>query len=233
MRGTLYVVPTPLGNLKDITERAKETLQNVSRIACEDTRRTLILLNALNIHKPLLSYHAHSGMKKESEILSALGQGENIALVTDAGTPGISDPGAILISKAIEAGYSVEALPGPCAAVTALSASGLPTDHFVFLGFLPRRSIRQARLFQSVAGLEMTGVFYESPFRVIDTLETLQKTLGDAVRVTVGRELTKKFEEYIRGSVTDVITRLKEKEVKGEVTVVFNQGCHSERSEES
>ena len=193
--------PTPLGNLGDITRRAVDTLVLVDAIACEDTRRTLGLLNHLGISKPLWSYHAHSEGRKSRQIVQAVLDGKSVALVCDAGTPGLSDPGTELVQEALKEGIPVVSLPGPCAAITALVASGLPTDRFFFIGFLPRRPSRAKRVIQSALDLESTVVLYESPFRTVDTLEIIQELAGPAIPVVVARELTKVFEEYIRGPV--------------------------------
>ena len=220
--GTLYIVPTPLGNLADITRRAIETLTAVDAVACEDTRRTLGLLNHLGIAKPLWSYHAHSESRKERHIVQALSGGKNVALVCDAGTPGLSDPGTELIRQALEQGIRVVSLPGPCAAITALVASGLPTDRFFFIGFLPRRPSRAKRALEKALQLESTVVLYESPFRTVDTLEHVRDIAGPNVPVVVARELTKVFEEFIRGTVGDVLTQLQGKQIKGEIVILID-----------
>lgn len=220
--GTLFIVPTPLGNLTDITRRAIETLTTVDAVACEDTRRTLGLLNHLGIAKPLWSYHAHSESRKERQIVQALSGGKNVALVCDAGTPGLSDPGTELIRQALEQGIRVVSLPGPCAAITALVASGLPTDRFFFIGFLPRRPSRAKRVLEKALQLESTVVLYESPFRTVDTLEHVRDIAGPDVPVVVARELTKVFEEFIRGSVGDVLTQLQGKQIKGEIVILID-----------
>jgi len=220
-KGVLYMVPTPLGNLGDITRRAVETLGLVDAVACEDTRRTLGLLNHLGISKPLWSYHAHSDSRKAQHIVRALEEGKKVALVCDAGTPGLSDPGTELVQEALQAGITVVSLPGPCAAITALVASGLPTDRFFFIGFLPRRPSRAKRMLEKALALESTVVVYESPFRTVDTLELVQGLTGPETPVVVARELTKVFEEFMRGSVAEVLEKLKGKTIKGEIVLLI------------
>jgi 16S rRNA (cytidine1402-2'-O)-methyltransferase len=221
MTSTLYLVPTPLGNLGDITQRSVEILSKVDVVACEDTRRTLGLLNHLGISKSLVSYHAHSPEKRTRQVLAALESGKSVALVSDAGTPALSDPGTELVQAAIAAGIKVESLPGPCAAVTALVASGLPTDRFFFIGFLPRRPSRAKRMLSSAMALEATTVVYESPFRTLDTLEWIQELGGPERQVVVARELTKVFEEFIRGTVSQVLEQMRGKTVKGEIVLMI------------
>jgi 16S rRNA (cytidine1402-2'-O)-methyltransferase len=220
--GTLYLVPTPLGNLSDITRRAVDVLTEADLIACEDTRRTLGLLNHLGLSKPLWSYHAHSSDRKTGQILNALEAGKAVAIVCDAGTPGLSDPGTELVQGAIQGGHPVVSLPGPCAAITALVASGLPTDRFFFIGFLPRRPVRAKRMLMQAAGAGSTVVVYESPYRTRDTLELIEAVAGPETPVVVARELTKVFEEFIRGSVQEVRQALEGREIKGEVVILFH-----------
>ena len=220
--GTRYLVPTPLGNLADITLRAIETLKQADIVACEDTRRTLGLLNHLGISKSLWSYHAHSPGKRPLQLLNALDAGKTVALVCDAGTPGVSDPGTYLVQAALEAGVPIVSLPGPCAAITALVASGLPTDRFFFIGFLPRRAARAKRLLAQALAAECTVVVYESPFRTLETLEWIEATAGPDAPVVVARELTKIHEEMVRGPARDVVAQMKGRELKGEVTILFH-----------
>jgi 16S rRNA (cytidine1402-2'-O)-methyltransferase len=219
--GTLYIVPTPLGNLGDITQRAVQVLGAVDRVACEDTRRTLGLLSHLGISKPLWSYHAHSPRKRPAQLIDALQSHKSVALVCDAGTPGLSDPGTFLVQAAIEARIPVVSLPGPCAAVTALVASGLPTDRFFFIGFLPRRPARAKRMIQQALATEATVVIYESPFRTMETLEHVRAVAGPAISVVIARELTKIYEEFLRGSVEDVLQQLAGKTIKGEIVILL------------
>ena len=223
MAGTLYLVPTPLGNLADITLRAIEALKKADVVACEDPRRTLGLLNHLGISKPLWSYHAHSPGKRPRQLLEALQSGKAIALVSDAGTPGISDPGTSLVQGALEAGIPVVSLPGPCAAIAALAASGLPTDRFFFIGFLPRRTARARRVLSQAAENGGTVIVYESPFRTAGTLELIGTVAGPETPVVVVRELTKIHEEIIRGTAQEVLTRLQGRTLKGEVVILFRK----------
>lgn len=213
----LYVVSTPIGNLGDITLRALETLKNVDVIACEDTRHTLQLLNHFEIKKPLVSYHQHSGSLKVDKLLSLLKEGNDVAIVTDAGTPGVSDPGEQLICSAIQAGIDVIPIPGVSAAITALSISGLSTDEFVFVGFLPHKKGRQTKL-KEMAEEKRTIILYESPFRITKLLNELLEYVGDR-QVAVCRELTKKFESTYRGKISEVIPEIKE---KGEFVVILS-----------
>ncbi|MEI6266437.1 MAG: 16S rRNA (cytidine(1402)-2'-O)-methyltransferase [bacterium] len=214
--GKLYVVSTPIGNLGDITLRALETLKNVDIIACEDTRHTLGLLNHFEIKKPLVSYHQHSKDSKVEQIISSILEGNNVAIVTDAGTPGISDPGEFLIRRAIENKIEIEPIPGVSAAITGLSISGLSTDEFVFIGFLPHKKGRQTKL-KEIATEKRTIILYESPFRIIKLLNELLEFTGDR-EVSVSRELTKKFEETYRGKISAILPTIKE---KGEFVVIL------------
>lgn len=214
---SLYVVSTPIGNLSDITLRALDILKFVDLIACEDTRHSLQLLNHFEIKKPLLSYHQHSSNNKIEQIVNTVLDGKNVALVTDAGTPGISDPGEYLIKAAIVAGIEVVPIPGVSAAVTALSISGLATDDFVFIGFLPHKKGRQTKL-KEIALENRTTILYESPFRIKKLLNELLEFVGDR-EVSVSRELTKKFEQTYRGKISEVLPALKE---KGEFVVILD-----------
>ena len=227
--GTLFIVPTPLGNLGDITLRAIEVLKQVDLIACEDTRRTLGLLNHLGISKPLWSYHAHSPRQRPRQLIDALDSGKAVALVCDAGTPGISDPGTYLVQAALEARVPVVSLPGPCAAVASLVASGLPTDRFFFIGFLPRRTARAKRALAQALTAQGTVIVYESPFRALDTLELVEAVAGPDAPVVVARELTKIHEEIVRGTAREVLTQLAGRTLKGEVVIMFHSVCHSPR----
>jgi len=213
---TLFVVSTPIGNLADITLRAVETLKSVDIIACEDTRHTLQLLNHFEIKKTLVSYHKHSKDSKVEQIIDSIKDGKNVALVTDAGTPGVSDPGEFLIRAGLENGIEVVPIPGVSAAVTALSISGLNTDEFVFIGFLPHKKGRQTKL-KEIALEKRTIILYESPFRIKKLLTELLEFVGNR-EVSVSRELTKKFEETYRGKISDVLPNVKE---KGEFVVIL------------
>ncbi|MBU0612802.1 16S rRNA (cytidine(1402)-2'-O)-methyltransferase [Patescibacteria group bacterium] len=216
--GNLYTVATPIGNLEDITFRAINILKEVNLIACEDTRHTLKLLNHYDISKPLISYHQHSKVSKIDHLIEELKAGKDIAIVTDAGTPGISDPGQVLISKAVEKGIRVIPIPGPSAVIAALSAAGVPTDAFIFLGFLPLKKGRK-RIIESFKDEKRTIVLYESPHRIEKLLGELKDVLEDR-KIVVARELTKMFEEIIRGTVSEVQERLKI--IKGEFVVIVS-----------
>jgi len=221
MPGTLFVVATPIGNLEDITARALRVLAEVSLIAAEDTRRTAHLLARYAITTPTTSLHEHNEEKKSASLVARLSHGESIALVSDAGTPTVSDPGHRLIAAAIEAGIRVEPIPGPSAALAALAASGLPTETFLFLGFPPVKAKARLAWFDTVRSANRTVVFFESPHRIRSTLEQLLARVGDC-QVAVGRELTKAHEELVRGPISEVINRLIE--VRGEFTVVADIG---------
>ncbi len=230
MNGSLYVVSTPIGNLEDISLRAIRILKEVDLIACEDTRNTRKLLSHYQIKKPLTSYHEHNEKEKAEELLGQLRAGTNIALVSDAGTPGISDPGFRLVKIASENGIGVISVPGPSAAVAALSISGLPTSSFSFFGFLPKTKNKKEQFLKEIKDLEQTLIFYESSRRVIDTLASIIEVFGDR-EISVSRELTKMFEETILGKISDVIERLRQKkELKGEFTFVV-EGNKDKRRE--
>lgn len=215
----LYLVPTPLGNLKDITLRALETLQQVDVILCEDTRTSQKLLQHYQIKKPLSPYHQHNEHKIVPHIVDQLVAGKSMALITDAGTPGISDPAFLLVRECVKQNVVVNCLPGAAAFVPALVNSGIPTNRFVFEGFLPMKKGRQT-LLKQLALEERTIIFYESPMRLVKTLEELAQYLGPERLCCVSRELTKMFEENKRGSLTEVAAYFKEKTVKGEIVVV-------------
>jgi 16S rRNA (cytidine1402-2'-O)-methyltransferase len=219
-KGILFVVSTPIGNLDDITIRALETLRRVSLIAAEDTRRTRKLLSRFDIHTPLVSYFEHNEVKRLDKLLAHLKRGKEIALVSDAGTPAISDPGYRLIQKVIEQGIPVAPIPGPSAVIAALSVSGLPTDRFSFVGFLPRKGSKRGKLLDKLADSDATSILYESPHRLVGTLENLLEVCGDR-QVVITRELTKAFEEVIRGKISDVMGTLKARRVRGEITIVL------------
>ena len=219
--GTLYLVSTPIGNLEDITLRALRVLKEVDLIAAEDTRRTKKLLNHYQIKTPLTSYFEHSSFKKTQSLLSQLKKGKEIALVSEAGTPSISDPGFKLTKRAIENRLKVVPIPGASASITALSASGLPTNSFIFEGFIPRKSGKRRNFFLSLKDQEKTLIFYESPRRLITTLKDLLALLGDR-QIVIARELTKIFEEMIRGRTSEVIELLADKTIKGEITILVS-----------
>jgi 16S rRNA (cytidine1402-2'-O)-methyltransferase len=225
MAGTLFVVATPIGNLEDITARALRVLREVALIAAEDTRRTAHLLAHFAINTPTTSLHAHNERQKSTRIVERLQRGEDIALVSDAGTPTISDPGLYLIRSAIDAGVRVEAVPGPSAVMTLLAASGLPTETFTFLGFPPHRSTARKDWFERLRTLTGTAVFFEAPHRIHKTLEELKQTVGNQA-VVVGRELTKAHEELVRGPISEVVGRLSS--TRGEFSVAIELGLQPE-----
>jgi 16S rRNA (cytidine1402-2'-O)-methyltransferase len=216
----LYVVSTPIGNLEDISARALKVLSQVQVVACEDTRHTGRLLAHFGLRKELARYDEHVHRRQAPKLLERLKQGQDVALVTDAGTPGVSDPGAGLIREAVAAGVRVIPVPGASALLAALAGSGLPMDRFTFLGFLPRRPGRVVRELEN-AGRDRTVVFLESPFRLADTLSLALKVFGD-VPAAVGREMTKLHEEFIRGRLSQVLDAVSQrKELKGEATIVI------------
>ena len=223
--GVLYIVSTPIGNLEDITLRALRVLKEVDLIAAEDTRRTRRLLTHYGIHKPLISYHEHNRRMREKTLLHDLREGKSVALVTDAGTPGISDPGEELVRRAIQEGFSLVPIPGPVALVAALSVSGLPTESFLFYGFLPSKAAARRKWLTSLKERPETLVFYESPRRLSSLLDDAARILGER-RVVVAREMTKVYEEVYRGTISEVLEQMGKEEVKGEVTVIL-EGCTS------
>jgi 16S rRNA (cytidine1402-2'-O)-methyltransferase len=219
---SLYLVATPIGNLEDITLRALRVLKEVDLIACEDTRQTLKLLSHYGIQTRLVSYHEHNEMTKASELVVDLEGGAMIALVTDAGMPGISDPGFRLIALAIRHHVPVVPIPGASAFLAALVASGLPTDSFRFSGFLPSKSGQRRKLLESVRESPRTQVFYEAPHRLLETLADVSEILGDARHVVVAREVTKIHEEFLRGRAREILEQLKARgDVKGEITLLI------------
>jgi len=215
----LYIVPTPIGNLKDITLRALDALKEVELILAEDTRTTSNLLNHYQITKPLSPYHQHNEHKVLLHLIDQLSQGKKMALVTDAGTPGISDPAFLLIRECVKAGIKVECLPGATAFVPALVNSGIPSNRFVFEGFLPLKKGRQT-LLKNLAGEDRTMIFYESPVRLVKTLQEFIQYFGANRLCCVSRELTKLFEENRRGTLQEVCDHFKEKNPKGEIVIV-------------
>jgi 16S rRNA (cytidine1402-2'-O)-methyltransferase len=219
---SLYLVATPIGNLEDITLRALRVLKEVDLIACEDTRQTLRLLSHYGIKTRLVSYHEHNEMTKAAELVVDLEGGAKIALVTDAGMPGISDPGFRLIALAIRHHVPVIPIPGACAFLAALVASGLPTDSFRFSGFLPSKSGQRRKLLESVKDSPRTQVFYEAPHRLLETLADVVEVLGNDRHVVVAREVTKIHEEFLRGRVEEILKKLKARgDVKGEITLLI------------
>ena len=220
MSGTLYVVATPIGNLEDITARALRVLKDVDVVACEDTRRTRALLSHFEIHTPTVSYYEHNKLTRGPQLLRQLEEGKSVALVSDAGTPGISDPGVLLVREARSAGVAVVPIPGPSAVVAALSAAGLPADRFVFDGFLPVKPGRRVNRLRALRELETTVVVYESPHRIVAAMEAIAEVYGDAP-VVVARELTKQFEEIITAPAAAHLERLRASEPRGEFVVVL------------
>lgn len=221
--GTLYLVATPIGNLEDITLRAVRVLRDCDVVAAEDTRRSGQLLKHLGLHQPLLSCFQHNEARRGVEIIERLRQGQKVALVTDAGTPGISDPGERLVREVIAAGLRVEAVPGACALVAALTASGLPTGEFHFTGFLPHKSGQRMKALEALRAVAGTLVFYESPFRIEKLIGELAGVFPDA-RVVVARELTKKFEEFLRGTPAELQAVFATRRLKGEMVVLVSRG---------
>ncbi|MCC5941082.1 MAG: 16S rRNA (cytidine(1402)-2'-O)-methyltransferase [Balneolaceae bacterium] len=224
----LYVVATPIGNLKDVTHRAVETLSSVDIIACEDTRTSSVLLQHYQIDKPLFSFHQHNEHHKVDHILNILNGGQNLAIISDAGMPGISDPGFLAIRAAHQNGHTVSVIPGPDAITTAVVASGLPCDRFTFEGFLPPKKGRQTRV-KAIAESDITSVVYESPHKLIRFLEMLNDFCEDDRWVCVARELTKKFEEINRGLLQHVLEEYKQRpSIKGEIVVIVAGKEYSE-----
>ncbi|HEY8938496.1 MAG TPA: 16S rRNA (cytidine(1402)-2'-O)-methyltransferase [Cyclobacteriaceae bacterium] len=220
-KSSLYLVPTPIGNLGDITLRSLEVLKSVDLILAEDTRTSGFLLKHYNISKPMQSFHNHNEHRVLNGLIERMKKGETMALVSDAGTPGISDPGFLIVRECVQAGLSVDCLPGPTAFVPALVKSGLPMDRFVFEGFLPHKKGRQTAL-KKLAEEERTIVLYESPYRLIKTLEQVKEFFGPDRKVSVSRELTKMFEETVGGTVEEVLLHFGDKEVKGEIVLIID-----------
>ena len=218
---TLYLVATPIGNLEDITVRALRVLRECDVVAAEDTRHSGQLLKHFGIAKPLLSYFQFNEAKRTEEILERLQRGEKVALVTDAGTPGISDPGERVVKAAIAAGFRVEPIPGPCALVAALTASGLPTEEFHFLGFLPHKSGQRRKQLEALRPVSGTLAFYESPHRIVKLLGELNDIFPDR-QIVLARELTKKFEEFLRGKPAELVGLAEKRTLKGEFVVLVS-----------
>lgn len=229
--GVLYLIATPIGNLEDITARALRLLREVDVIAAEDTRVTRKLLAHFDIHTPLTAYHAHSDTRRGDRLVATLLEGKSIALVSDAGTPCISDPGAELVEAAIEAGIRVEPIPGANALLSALIASGLPAGRFIFDGFLPRSNDRRERI-KEAAYETRTLILYEAPIRLVETLTELAKVCGENRRAAVAREITKKFEEFVRGTLSEIIAHFKATPPRGECVIII-EGTKEPRPEEA
>ncbi len=233
-RGTLYLVGTPIGNLEDITLRALRVLKEVSVIACEDTRQTQKLLEHYGIETPRISYHEHNEFTRAAELVMRLEQGQSIGLVTDAGMPGISDPGFRLVTLAARRKIPIVPVPGPSAFLSALVASGLPTDTFRFSGFVPSKEGQRAKVLENIRNSPRTQVFYEAPHRVLDTLKEVVQVLGGERPVVVAREVTKLHEEFIRGSAAEVLRELESREtIKGEITLLIGKGLERPERGES
>ena len=221
--GILYIVPTPVGNMEDMTFRAVRILKEVDLVLAEDTRTSGILLKNYDIKNALMSHHKFNEHGTSAGVVNRLLAGENVALISDAGTPGISDPGFFLVREAVRAGVEVQCLPGATAFVPALVSSGLPCDRFAFEGFLPQKKGRQTKL-ESLKDETRTMIFYESPYRLVKTLEQFAETYGGERQVSVCREISKVHEESVRGSLDEVIAHFKEKEPKGEIVIIL-AGC--------
>jgi 16S rRNA (cytidine1402-2'-O)-methyltransferase len=218
----LYLVATPIGNLEDITLRALRVLRSVDRIACEDTRQTQKLLNHFEIHTPTVSYHMHNEGPRTEELIAELKSGARIAVVSDAGTPGIADPGGQIAAAAIAAGINVFPIPGPNAAISALIASGLPTDRFIFHGFLPAKAGQRKTALEELVRGDVTHVFYEAPHRILDTLADIESVFGVSQHAVIARELTKLHEEFLRGPVGELRSKLAARaSVRGEIVLML------------
>src|SRR5437667_8181528 len=233
MPGILYLVASPIGNLEDITFRAVRTLKDCDLIACEDTRHTLKLLNHYGIEKPLISYHDHNESERSAELIGRLRHGSSVALISDAGMPLVADPGYRLVAAAVAEGISVQPIPGPSALVTALAASGLPTDLFRFGGFLPPKSGQRSSVLEALKRDQATLIFYEAPHRILDTLVDVDRIMG-ARPIVIARELTKTHEEFLRGTARQVLEILQARDaVKGEITLLIGKAGKREATPES
>ncbi len=228
MKGLLYIVSTPIGNLEDITLRALRILKEVDIIAAEDTRHSLKLLNHYNISKPLISYWGEREKAKTRELILRINSGESVALISDAGTPGISDPGSVLIKKAIEEGIEIIPVPGPAAFVVALSLSGFSTEEFIFCGFLPAKLSQRQKMLKELSFERRTIVIYESPHRILQSLSDMKQIFGERRAVLV-KELTKIFEDIIRGSIAEISERLVETKIAGEYVIVVEGMSEDEK----
>lgn len=220
MKGTLYIVSTPIGNLEDITLRALKILKEVDVVAAEDTRHSLKLLNHYGISKPLISYWGEKEKVKSEEILERMESGQSVALISDAGTPGISDPGAVLIRRAIEEGFLIISVPGPSAMTAALSVAGLPTGEFTFIGFLPAKRSQRQKVLKDLSLEKRTIVFYEAPHRVLETLSDMKEIFGERKAALV-KEISKIHEEVLRGTISEILSRLEKTTIAGEYVIVL------------
>jgi 16S rRNA (cytidine1402-2'-O)-methyltransferase len=230
-KGVLYVVATPIGNLEDITYRAVRILREAELIACEDTRHTRKLLDHYGIEGKLVSYHEHNEAERAQELVERLLEGVSVAQVSDAGMPGISDPGYRVIKSAIEQGIAVVPVPGPSALIVALAASGLPTDAFEFRGFLPAKSGQRRTELESIRPREHTTIFYEAPHRVHEAIDDIVAVLGPERPIVIARELTKVHEEFLRGTVREIAENIRDRELKGEITILIGKAVTREQSE--
>jgi 16S rRNA (cytidine1402-2'-O)-methyltransferase len=221
VKGTLFIVSTPIGNLEDITLRALRILGEVDIIAAEDTRHSMKLLNHHGIRKPMISYWREKEQERSDEIISRLQSGQSVALISDAGTPGIADPGSVVIKKAIQENIRIESVPGPSALIAALSLCGLPTDHFTYRGFLPPRKMQRRKVIESLRFEEGTLIFYEAPHRMLDSLEDLAEILGER-NAAVVKEITKIHEDVVRGSISEVITSIRDMTIAGEYVIIVH-----------
>ncbi len=226
--GKLYLVPTPIGNLEDITERALGILRQVDLIACEDTRHSGKLLKTFSIDKPLTSYHELNERARAEAIAERIRKGDSVAVITDAGSPGISDPAYRVVRAALDMNIDVTALPGPSALLPALTASGLPTDRFFFEGFLPPKGAARRNRLEQLADFAHTMVFYESPHRTVKTLTDMHEMLGNRP-ACLAREISKRFEEYVRGNLREVLERLEGKRMRGEIVLVIAGKAYSDK----
>ena len=226
--GTLYIVGTPIGNLDDISPRALKILKNVSLIACEDTRQTKKIMNKFIISNRLISFNKHNSLRKIPTIINDLKEGKSIALVSDAGMPGICDPGEDIAKSIKSEGFDVICIPGACAAITALVSSGMPSSSFVFEGFLPKKKSEREKILLEISTNEKTTIIYESPHRLKSLLKELSEFCGGEREIEIGRELTKKFEEHVGNTIDDVIEFFREKDIIGEITIVI-KGINKKR----
>ncbi len=217
----LYIVGTPIGNLEDISSRALNVLKNVSIVACEDTRQTKKIMSRYDFSNKLISFNKHNALKKIPNLINDLNLGKSVALVSDAGMPSICDPGECLVKIAKSNGINIICIPGPCAAITALVSSGLPSSKFIFEGFLPKKKSEREKILMNISNNDKTTILFESPHRLKKLLDELKKNLGGDREIEVSRELTKKFEEHIGNNINEVIDYFKDKEVIGEITVVI------------
>ena len=228
----LYVVGTPIGNLEDISSRALNILKNVSMVACEDTRQTKKIMSRYDFSNKLISFNKHNALKKIPNLINDLNLGKSVALVSDAGMPSICDPGEYLVKIAKSNGINIICIPGPCAAITALVSSGLPSSKFIFEGFLPKKKSEREKILMNISNNDKTTILFESPHRLKKLLDELKKNLGGDREIEVSRELTKKFEEHIGNNINEVIDYFKDKEVIGEITLVIKGEDENKKKEE-